>query len=203
VSLQDRRDDIDAMIGARGLLRRVHDDALAPATRPPEVIVTTSADPPAPKPGDPQGYENYKAACREIAFVWRDGMRQLHPGCELPRWVAEGTAAPDSREADLAVRALIPWLAELGEVRGGERAGGRGARRKGGPLLAVKRAREALDAAAGATVVQAPPPTCRTRGCREQSVPGEHRRCRSCLDHHAAHGQYPDHVATAKEANHG
>jgi hypothetical protein len=199
VSLQDRRDDIDAMIGARGLLRRVHDDALAPATRPPEVIVTTSGDPPAPKPGDPQGYENYKHACGEIGHVWRAGMRQLDPGCELPRWVAEGTATPDPREADLAVRALIPWLAELAEVRGGERAGGRGARRRGGPLLAVKRAREALDAVAGAT--RRPQPAmcevCRTNHAAAGKAYERQQVCWRCWRYRRDYGEWPTYAHSA------
>jgi hypothetical protein len=192
VSLQDRRDDIDAMIGARGLLRRVHDDALAPATRPPEVIVTTSGDPPAPSPGDPQGYENYKHACCEIALVWRAGMTRLT--AELPAWVAEGRT-PSPHEADLAVRALIPFLPDLGEVRSQQNPASRVGRRrvKGGVLNALMRARFALDAGGGHSQVRAPAPRCRTQGCSGEQQHG--RYCYACVRHKTRHGELPDRVA--------
>lgn len=191
MTVDDRRDDIHAMIGSQGLLRRVHDDSLEPTTRPPEVIVTTSGNPPAPEPGDPTGYDAYKSACRELAHVWFHGMTAIGARI-LPPYVAEGRT-PWPHEADQATRALLPWLDELAKLRGGERANGRGARHRGGVLLAIKRARETLDAAAGATCVAAPAPECRTPGCSGEQQHGYY--CHACVKHQQRYGQLPDRVA--------
>lgn len=189
MSIDDRRDDIHAMIGPQGLLRRVHDDSLEPTTRPPEVIVTTSGDPPAPEPGDPAGYDAYQAACAEIAHVWRHGMTAIGARV-LPPYVAEGRT-PSPHEADQATRALLPWLDQLAAMRTGERSGGRGSQRRGGILLAIRRAHDKLRAVAGHTRAQPERAMCASR-CGRPAY-DLHRgapRCWPCIESWRRDGRY-------------
>lgn len=187
MTIADARDQLDAMTRGQ-LLRRVHDDSLAPRSSEPEVHVSSSSTPPAPQPGDPAGWHAWQHAIRQLHHAWQA------LGAEPAPWMLEGRT-PSVPEAEQIARGLEAHVDELARLPARRGTDTHGQTRTSHPLDRIADAHHALRSAAGWTQRQPTPPACRTPGCPGRSEPGEHRRCGDCLAYRERHGSFPTRVA--------